>query len=106
MNGALDGDAAAFRGSILHYLADPGDADAGYEYFADGLLVTRAGKVEMLGPAPALMATLPRDMHIEDHSGKLILPGFVDTHIHYAQADVIASPGRDLLHWLEHYTFP
>jgi guanine deaminase len=36
----------------------------------------------------------------------LILPGFIDTHIHYSQTDVIASPGHNVLHWLEHYTFP
>src|SRR6185312_7482600 len=40
------------------------------------------------------------------HRGKLIVPGFVDTHVHYAQVDVIASYGRQLLDWLNDYTFP
>ena len=34
------------------------------------------------------------------------MPGFVDTHIHYPQTDVIGSGGRQLLDWLEDYTFP
>ena len=41
-----------------------------------------------------------------DHGARLILPGFIDTHIHYPQTDVIAAGGRNLLDWLEHYTFP
>ncbi len=43
---------------------------------------------------------------VDDYTGKLILPGFVDAHIHYAQVDVIASYGTQLLDWLERYTFP
>ncbi|UXH77511.1 guanine deaminase [Roseateles amylovorans] len=42
----------------------------------------------------------------EDHSGRLILPGFVDTHVHSPQLDVIASYGTELLDWLNTYTFP
>ena len=41
-----------------------------------------------------------------DHGGKLILPGFVDTHVHSPQLDVIGSWGAELLDWLETYTFP
>ena len=43
---------------------------------------------------------------MHEHGDALILPGFIDTHIHYPQTDVIASGGRNLLDWLEHYTFP
>src|ERR1700684_264836 len=98
-----DSSLTAFRASILHFLADPGDGGAlgSYEYFADGLLVVGDGKVQKLGPAGDLLAALPKDMAITDFTGKLILPGFVDTHVHYSQTDVIASAGRDLLHWLE-----
>ena len=42
----------------------------------------------------------------EDHSGRLLLPGFVDTHVHSPQLDVIASFGTELLDWLNTYTFP
>src|SRR5690606_27902861 len=41
-----------------------------------------------------------------DWRGKLIVPGFIDSHIHYPQTDIIASPASGLLPWLETYTFP
>ena len=34
------------------------------------------------------------------------MPGFIDTHVHMPQLEVIASFGTELLHWLETYTFP
>jgi guanine deaminase len=36
----------------------------------------------------------------------LLLPGFIDTHVHSPQVDVIASWGTELLDWLATYTFP
>src|SRR5205085_10210406 len=42
----------------------------------------------------------------QDHSGRLILPGFIDTHVHSPQLDVIASYGTELLDWLDQHTFP
>jgi guanine deaminase len=41
-----------------------------------------------------------------DHAERLILPGFIDTHVHSPQLDVIASYGTELLDWLNTYTFP
>ena len=48
----------------------------------------------------------PGDATILDAAGRLILPGLVDTHCHYPQSGIIASFGRQLLDWLEQYTFP
>jgi guanine deaminase len=45
-------------------------------------------------------------IELVEHGEKLLLPGFIDTHIHYPQTDVIAAPGEDLLTWLTQYTFP
>jgi len=52
--------------------------------------------------AEAPDASWPRD----ERPGQLILPGFVDTHVHAPQLDVIASYGTELLDWLQRYTFP
>ena len=41
-----------------------------------------------------------------DHRGRLLMPGFIDSHVHSAQIDVIASWGASLLDWLQTYTFP
>lgn len=98
----------AVRGSIVHCLHDPGEtgtSDA-LEIFEDGLLIIEDGKVERIGPADELMASLGESVEIEDQSGRLIVPGFIDTHIHYAQTDMIASYGEQLLTWLNRYVFP
>jgi guanine deaminase len=42
----------------------------------------------------------------KDHAGQLVLPGFIDTHVHCPQLEVIGSYGTELLDWLERYTFP
>jgi guanine deaminase len=41
-----------------------------------------------------------------DYRGQVITPGFIDTHLHYPQTDMIASPAPGLLPWLDTYTFP
>lgn len=45
-------------------------------------------------------------MEIIHYSERLIIPGFVDTHVHYPQTEIIASYGEQLLQWLEKYAFP
>ncbi len=98
----------AHRGAILHFRADPGaHADPkSFEFFADGLLVVAAGRITALGPAQELLPGLPKDTEVILHADNILIPGFVDTHIHYPQTDVIASGGRQLLDWLRDYTFP
>lgn len=41
-----------------------------------------------------------------DHRGRLVMPGFIDTHVHMPQLDVIGSYGSELIDWLDTYTFP
>ena len=100
--------ATYLRGAILHFRADPGEAadPAAWQYLDDGALRIVDGKVAALGPAADILAARKPDDALHDHRGKLILPGFVDTHVHSAQVDVIASYGRQLLDWLNDYTFP
>lgn len=95
------------RGAVLHFRSDPGEHDHAdsYQYWPDGVLVIREGRVEAVGPAADLLPSLPGTQIIE-HRDALILPGFIDTHIHYPQTDVIGSGGANLLDWLERYTFP
>ena len=97
---------SAVRGEIVHFLADPAADPRALEHFADGVLIVRDGHVAECGPAAALLTKLPSGTPLADHRGRLILPGFVDTHVHYPQTDIIASHGEQLLEWLERYTFP
>jgi guanine deaminase len=98
----------AHRGTVLYFHSDPGDlaAPGSFELIEDGLLIVSGGLIDAVGPAPALLTNLPAGTPVIDHGDSLLLPGFIDTHIHYVQTDVIASGGRQLLDWLEDYTFP
>jgi guanine deaminase len=98
----------ALRASILHCLADPGEGsnpDA-WEFFDDGALLVDDGSIAGVGPAKDLLATLPDDVPVEDHRGKLIVPGFIDCHVHFPQLDMIGSYGAKLLDWLNQYAYP
>jgi len=96
----------AYRGSLLHFLADPAFSDQSHAWHEDGLLIVADGKVQAAGDYSKLHATLPPGTPVHDYSGKLLMPGFIDTHVHYPQTDMIASPAEGLLPWLETYTFP
>lgn len=97
-----------FRASILHCLREPGAGidHRAVKYFEDGLLLVENGRIKSAGDAAVLLPGLPAGIDIADYSGKLIVPGFIDAHIHYPQTNVIASYGTQLLEWLEKYTFP
>lgn len=96
-----------YRGSILHFLSDPAiDGPAAYEFFEDGALVVDQGKVAALGDAEPMIRELDHPAKLIDLSGHLIMPGFIDPHIHFPQTEIIASHGRQLLDWLQRYTFP
>ena len=90
----------AYRASILHF-QNSGNAD----YFADGILVVENQTIKQVGHASELLSQVD-GASLKDLTGKLIMPGFIDTHIHYPQVDVIASYGEQLLDWLNNYTFP
>lgn len=104
----LTGRPCAHRSAILHFRSDPGahDDPNSFEFFEDGVLVTRDGRIEAIGPARELLPNLSADIEIVNHSDSILMPGFIDAHIHYPQTDVIGSGGRQLLDWLEDYTFP
>jgi len=97
----------AIRGRLLTFLLAPrgaGDAQS-YRYIDDGIIVAKDGRIEAVGPADELTARLPAEVRVEHHAGALIMPGFIDPHIHFPQTQVIASYGAQLLEWLQKYTF-
>ncbi len=97
----------AFRGQVLHFtdVPDP-DTAAGIEFFADGILVVEQGRVKALGPAEYILAQGLDEACCSCFPSQIIMPGFIDSHIHYPQTGVIASYGKQLLDWLNNYTFP
>lgn len=98
---------SAHRGEFLHLLDNPATASHSAEqHFPDGLMLIKDGHIEALGPAEEVINSLPADTEINHHKDALIIPGLIDTHIHYPQTGVVAAYGTQLLEWLENYTFP
>jgi guanine deaminase len=106
MSNALPAQLHAYRASLLHFHADPAFGGDAIDWYEDGLLVVDNGKVKAAGDYAALHASLPPGTPLTEYRGKIIMPGFIDTHLHFPQTDMIASPAPGLLPWLETYTFP
>ncbi|MCW7553462.1 guanine deaminase [Endozoicomonas gorgoniicola] len=100
--------AVVWKASVLHFLEDPDSAPASdaYEYFEDGALLVVDGHVLLCGAAQDIMKDLPPGCEVRELPGRLIVPGFIDTHVHYPQLEVLAGCGVQLLDWLNQYTFP
>lgn len=97
-------DRIALRGDLLDFTVAPawGDVESDAVRFRpDHWLLIEDGRIAG-AQAEAPDASWVR----HDHRGRLILPGFIDTHVHMPQLDVIASYGTELLDWLDTYTFP
>lgn len=95
----------AILADLLDFRADPGLADPHSPAVrwrpAHWLLIDATGRIAAVQPEA------PGDDWLRlDRSGQLLMPGFIDTHVHSPQLDVIASWGTELLDWLERYTFP
>ncbi len=95
-----------YRADLLHF-PQPGQANL----IRDGLLVVAvgsgegSGRIVAMGPHHTLSREHP-GLAVTHWPGHVIAPGFIDTHVHFPQIDVIGSPATGLLPWLENYTFP
>ena len=96
------------RGRVLRFVREPeGIWDVtSYVYAEDGAILVRDGRVAEIGPAQHVLAVAGEGVEVIDHRPHLLMPGFIDTHIHMPQMQVIASWGAQLLDWLNTYTFP
>jgi guanine deaminase len=96
-----------FRAAFLDFVADPFYVSEleSVRYFPDGLLVLENGAVKELGAYGELQERY-QDLPITAYPNKVIMPGFIDTHIHFPQIEAIAAYGTQLLDWLNQYTFP
>jgi len=94
------------RGRTLSFRDIPSSHtdDASYTYEEDGAVAVRDGLIAASGSYLQVSERFP-DADIIDHRPHLILPGFIDTHLHFPQGQVIGSFGTKLLDWLNTYTF-
>ena len=96
----------ALRGDLLDFTAAPAWGSTAMDsvrWQPDHWLLIENGRIA--GTLPGAQPPGEDWQHL-DHRGRLLLPGFIDTHVHCPQLDVIGSYGTGLLDWLETYTFP
>ncbi|WLS06589.1 guanine deaminase [Shinella sumterensis] len=95
------------RGRVLSFVAEPQGIDdtASYRYFEDGAVLVRDGRIVEAGDHADVRRRAGADVEICDHRPNLVLPGLIDTHLHFPQTQAIASYGAQLLEWLNTYIF-
>lgn len=100
--------ALLLRGRTLSFITEPESADdrASYRYEEDGGVLIRDGRIVTTGDFTQLAAGQGKGATIIDHRPHLLMPGFIDAHLHTPQMQIIASYGAELLDWLNDYTFP
>lgn len=98
----------ALRGAALTFLDDPlgVGVEAAMRYEPDALVVMDGDRITHFGPASQLEDHLPPGTRVQINGrNTLMLPGFVDCHVHYPQIGIIGAHGEQLLDWLNKYTF-
>ena len=75
-------------------------------YVEDGLLLSENGIIQWFGPWDEGQRLIPEQVQVQHYPDQLIVPGFIDTHIHFPQTEMIGAYGEQLLEWLNTYTFP
>jgi guanine deaminase len=94
-----------FRAALLHTPANPFDDAQALVSHEDGGLIVQDGRIVASGDYEAVRASHPEATTI-DWRGGILLPGFIDTHLHYPQLRIIGGLGLTLLDWLEQVALP
>ena len=98
-------DTTVLRGRVLSFSGDPSThGDEAVSYWEKGTIVIEDGLITAVGEVGDVV--IPTGSSNIDYEDDLILPGFIDGHVHYPQIGVIGSYGTKLLDWLNTYTFP
>lgn len=99
----------AIRGAFFDFVDDPwkhvGEEHKAARFYADGLLVIEDGRVKDYGPYDKVSSKYP-NVTVTHIKNRLILPGFIDGHIHMPQTRVLGAYGQQLLEWLQQWVFP
>src|SRR5271154_4104343 len=97
---AADSNLTGIRGSFFDFVDDPwkhvGHEAESARFYPDGLMVLDNGIIKAYGPYSEISTKYP-DINITNIPGRLIVPGFVDGHIHFPQTRVLGAYGLQLL---------
>ena len=98
----------ALRGTVFTLRDDPflrPAADCVWHQ-EDGMMLIESGRIQAVGAVADVLPLLKDEVEIRLYPRSILMPGFVDAHIHYPQTEIIGSYGTQLLEWLEKYAFP
>ena len=95
------------RGRTLTFKRRPNSVSdtESYNFIEDGALFVKNGIISKVDTFSNVKAEATKEIVIHDHRPPLIVPGFIDTHLHFPQIQIIGSYAANLLEWLNTYTF-
>ena len=93
------------RASIFHTPANPFTDPKALKTYADGALAIRHGTIAACGDYADVIASHPEAV-VRDLRGGFLIPGLIDTHLHFPQIRILGSLGCSLLEWLERFALP
>lgn len=93
------------RARLFHTPSNPFETADALEWFDDGALVVREGRIAAAGALADVKQQYP-DLPVHDHRPALLMPGFVDAHVHFSQLHMIGAMGKPLLQWLQEHILP
>jgi guanine deaminase len=94
-----------FRSTLFHTPRNAFHESKALEYFEDGAIAIENGRILATDDYSTVAKAYPQ-ARVEDRRGGFILPGLIDTHIHFPQVRIIGGLGYSLLDWLEKFTLP
>lgn len=97
----------AIRGDFITFLDDPflKPEKNCLDHVNDALIIMGQGKIISCGPYHSTKNLLPKGIEPVTYHNAIITSGFIDTHVHYPQIQMISAYGGELLEWLNKYTF-
>ena len=97
----------AIRSAVLSFSGDPfqKDIEDCMIYESDAIIVMADGEITQFGPAESILETLPAGTPITHYHDSITTAGFIDSHVHYPQTQIIGAFGKQLIDWLNKYTF-
>lgn len=93
-----------FRGTFLDTPENPFTGGT-LRVATDAALLVENGVIRARGPYQELRRAHPAEQ-VVDLTGGLVLPGFVDTHVHFPQIRAVGGMGMPLMEWLDKYALP
>ena len=98
-------DAQLFRATFFHTTGNPFREAGALQSVGDGGILVRNGRIVASGTFEEIRRA-GAAAEVVDWRGGVLLPGFVDTHVHYPQLAIVGRLGRTLLDWLEQVALP